>query len=79
MGGQDVRHKLKSTEQVQCNADVWKVFLDSRWHVYFERLQGFNEAIIVEFVLNLEGNHSRVCGMDIYVTEEAISISSGFK
>ena len=45
--------------------------------MYFERLQGFDKAIIVEFALNLEVSHSRVRGLDISVTEEDILIVSG--
>ena len=40
--------------------------------MYFESLQGFDEAIIVKFALNLDGNHSRVLEMDIFITKEVI-------
>lgn len=79
MGGQTVRHEPENTEQVRRNADVWQVFLNAGWHVYFDRLQGFDESITVEFALKLEGNHSIVHGLDIFVTKEAISIVSGLQ
>lgn len=77
MGGHVVRYEPKNTVQVRSNPYVWQVFLDGGWHVYFERLQGFDEAIIVEFALNLDGNHSRVHGLDIPITEEVISTDNG--
>lgn len=46
--------------------------------MYFERLQGFDEAITVKFELKLDGNNSRVHGMDIPITKEFILTVSMF-
>lgn len=46
--------------------------------MYFERLQGFYEAITVEFMLNLDGNNSRVRGLNISITKELILTISRF-
>ena len=78
MGGLAVRHELDNTTLACRNANVWKIFLDKGRDVYFDRLQGFYETITTKFTLNLEGNHSRVRGLDISVMEEVISVVSGF-
>lgn len=67
MGGQDIRHESEDTVQVRRHWNVWHIFQDFRWHIYFERLHGFNEVIIVEFALNLEGNYSKFHRLDIHV------------
>jgi len=77
MGRADVRHELESTIFFCSNIDVWQVFVNAGWDTYFERLQGFDEIIKVEFALNLEEDHSRVWGLNIPVTEIAISVISG--
>lgn len=55
---------------------LWNIFQNVGWHTYFEQLQGFNEGVVVEFALNLEGNHSRAHGVEVQVTEEVISVVS---
>lgn len=54
MGGLVVRHEPEGTEMVRNNPEVWQVFVNEGWNVYFDRLQGFNEEIAIEFTLNLE-------------------------
>ena len=73
MGGKVVRHESEDTTQVRCHLDVWQVFQNARWHTYFERLQGFDEAVTIEFSLNLDGNYSIFRRLYITVTEEVIS------
>lgn len=72
MGGQAIRHEPEDTMQVQCHSDVWQVFQNAGWDTYFERLQGFDEAVTVEFMFSLERNYYRVHGLEIPITEEVI-------
>jgi hypothetical protein len=77
MGGQSVRHELEDTMGFQNNQKVWKVFENTSWNVYFDRLKGSNEEIATKFALNLREGISQVCGIEILVTEEAIVEVSG--
>lgn len=78
MGGPLIHHEPESTDQLQIHAQAWQIFHNSGWHIYFERLQGFDKEVSLEFALNLEGGNSQVRGMWIIVTEEAIAVVSGF-
>lgn len=72
-----MRHELESTIFIRSNVDVWQVFVNAWWDRYFERLIGFDETVTTEFALNLEEDHSRVCGLNIPLIEEDISTISG--
>jgi hypothetical protein len=77
MGGRSMRHEPEDTMRVQNNQEVWQVFENAGWNVYFDKLKGLNEEIVTEFTLNLREGSSRVCGIEIPVTEEAIAEVSG--
>jgi hypothetical protein len=72
-----VRHEPEDTMRVQKNQEVWKVFENTGWNVYFDILKGSNEEIPMKFTLNLREGSSRVCRIEIPVTEEAIAEVSG--
>jgi hypothetical protein len=72
-----VRHEPEDTTRVRNNHEVWQVFENAGWNVYFDRLKGSNEEIATEFALNLREGSSRVRGIEIPVTEEAIAEVSG--
>jgi hypothetical protein len=46
-------------------------FENAGWDVYFDRLRGSNEEIVVEFAFNLGEEGSRVRGIEIPVIEES--------
>jgi hypothetical protein len=77
MGGGAVRYEPTNTTQVRRNPEVWKIFQNAGWDVYFERLQGFDADITAEFAQNLDGHSSMVRGLKIRVTEETIATASG--
>ena len=72
-----MRHEPEDTTRVQNNQEVWKIFENTGWNVYFDRLKGSNEEIAMEFTLNLREGSSRVHGIEIPVTEESIVEVSG--
>jgi len=72
-----VRHEPEDTTRVRHNQEVWQVFENAGWNVYFDRLKGSNEEIATEFTLNLREGSSWVHGIEIPVTEEAIIEVSG--
>lgn len=72
-----MRHEPEDTTVVQNNWEVWMIFINAGWDVYLDRLHGFNEAIAIEFTLNLGEERPRVRGVEIPVTEEAIAEVSG--
>jgi hypothetical protein len=72
-----VWHEPEDTMRVRNNQEVWKVFENAGWNVYLDRLKGSNKEIATKFALNLREGSSRVCGIEIPVTEEAIVEVSG--
>lgn len=64
-GWESIKHGPERTYQVWCQPEVWKILQNVGSHTYLEGLQGFDEGVIDEFVENLEGNNSRVCGLEI--------------
>lgn len=59
MGGQSLRHEPKDTMRVRSNHEVWQVFENAGLDVYFDRLRGSNEEIMMEFALNMGEGGSR--------------------
>ena len=51
----------------------YQVFRDARWIEYFQKLEGSDEAIAIEFAQNLNDHQTHVRGLQIQVTEEVIS------
>lgn len=73
MGGKSIRHEPESTRVVQSNREVWQIFQNMGWDVYFDRLRGFDEELTVEFTQNLGEEGSRVCGVVIPIIEEIVA------
>jgi hypothetical protein len=78
MGGSDVRYELKNLDALLMYPDVYQKFLQARWISYFEKLQEFNEAEILEFSQNLIEGYSMVHGVRIPMTEEMVATVTGF-
>lgn len=72
-----MRHELESIVLVHSNTDVWKVFVNSAYDRYFERVQAFDETVKGGFPLNWEEDNSRVRGLNIPIPDEAILAISG--
>ena len=74
MGGKTIRsepHKLTAS------AAAREILENAGWLNYFNRLQESNEAVALEFLQNLQENHSIVGGKRIEVTEDIIAETSG--
>jgi len=69
MGGSIVRHEPITLAQLQQNREAYQVFQNAGWIVYFEKLQGFDPEIALEFTQNLRLPRTLVRGLLIWVTE----------
>jgi hypothetical protein len=77
MGGYAVRHEPVTLDALRRCPEVYRIFEDAGWVAYFERLDGFDSDISLEFTHNLTGTHSHVRGLEISVTEAVISSVTG--
>jgi len=68
MGSSITQHKL-DTIILRDNIDVWRIFQATGWVVYVEKLQGFNEAIPLEFAPNMQVNMAQIRGLPVIVDE----------
>ena len=71
-----MRYELENIDSLLLHLDVYQIFLAS-WISYFKKLQGFNEAEVLEFSQNLTEGHSLVHEVRILVTKETLAIVSG--
>ena len=77
MGGSAIRNEPGSISLLQLFPEVYQIFQQAGWTVYFERLGEFNQEQVLEFAQNLEDNFSVVQGVRISVTEDDIVQVSG--
>jgi hypothetical protein len=77
MGGAIVLHDPESLSLLCSHPEAYQIFQDVGSLVYFEKLQGFDSAITLEFAQNLKGVSSTVCGLCIDITEGAIVEATG--
>jgi hypothetical protein len=77
MGGSAVRYEPKNLDALLLHPDVYQKFMQVGWISYFEKLQGFNEAKVLEFSQNLTEGYSMVHGVRIPVTEETMVVVTG--
>jgi hypothetical protein len=56
---------------------VLKVFRAAGWLQYFEKLQGYNNFVALDFAMNLEGDCSMVRGVPINFSEQEIAEVTG--
>lgn len=56
---------------------AWEILARAGWLTYLNHLQESNETISIEFLQNLQENHSIVRGRHIAVTDEIIAEVSG--
>lgn len=77
MGGEVVHHEPSNVSVLRQNPELLEVFRTIGWLQYFERLQGHDDYVALDFARNLEGNHSEVKGMPIEFFEQAIAEVTG--
>ena len=63
MGGTMIKHELDSMEALQNCLEAYHIFRDARWIEYFQKLEGSDEVMEIEFSQNLNNNQTRVRGM----------------
>ena len=69
MGGVAVRHEPNNICLLRGNPATMEIFQTAGWLQYYERLQGHNDYFALDFARNLEGNHSKVRGIPIEISE----------
>ena len=52
---------------------AYQIFKDAGWFEFFQRLEGSNKVIAMEFANNLKRNQTKVRGLQLEVTKEVIS------
>jgi hypothetical protein len=77
MGGTPVRYEPENLNTLLLHPDVYQIFLWAGWIPYFKKLQGFNEAEVLQFSQNLADGYSMVHRVRIPVTEESIAAVTG--
>ena len=71
--GIPARHEPLDTQELRQNPTVLAIFQAAGWLEFFERLDGFNQEVALQFALNLIDTHSEVWGLRIEVSEAIIS------
>ena len=74
MGGKAIRSE---PQQLTISAAAREILERAGWLNYFNRLQEGNEAVAMEFLRNLQEDHSIVRGKHIAVTDAIIAEVSG--
>ena len=69
MGGEPVCHEPSNVSMLRQNPDALEVFMAAGWLQYFEKIQGYNNSIALDFAMNLEGDRSVVRGVPIDFSE----------
>jgi hypothetical protein len=77
MGGSAIKNEPATTALLEQYPVAYQIFEQARWLHYFRRLQWYNEQQVLQFSLNLQGNHSVVDRVRISVTEEDVAAVSG--
>lgn len=72
MGGEVVRHEPSNVFMLRRNPEALEIFRTVGWLQYFERLQGHDNYVSLDFAKNLEGNHLEVRGVPIEISEQVI-------
>jgi hypothetical protein len=77
MGGSTIKNEPATTALLEQYPIAYQIFEQAGWLHYFRRLQWYNEQQVLQFALNLQGNHSVVDRVRISVTEEDVAAVSG--
>ena len=67
-----MRYEMENMDALLLHPYVYQIFLQAEWISYFEMLQRFNEAEVLEFSQNLIEGYSMVHRVIILVTEETM-------
>ena len=73
MGGEPVHHEPSNVFMLRQNPEALEVFRAAGWLQYFEKLQGYNNFVALDFAMNLEGDRSVVRGVPIDFSKQAIA------
>lgn len=72
MGGAAIRHEPGSIEALENCLEACQFFKDAGWFEFFQRLEGSDRGISMEFAKNLERNQVEVRGLKLEVTKGVI-------
>ena len=73
MGGDFIHKEPATTALLKHYPAAYQIFEQAGWLNYFRRLQGYNESQVLQFARNLQENHYVIAGIQISMTEQAIS------
>ena len=73
MGDFVVRHEPAMIDVLRQSIQLFEIFKELGWMEYFERLNGLHGEMALQFVQNVEGDHSEVVGLRIDVLEHVIA------
>lgn len=77
MGGATIRHEQGSTEALENCPEACQIFKDASWFEFFQRLEGSDGGIAMEFSRNFERNQMEVRGLKLEVAKEVIARVTG--
>ena len=77
MGGEPIRHELSNVSMLQQIPKALEVFTAAGGLQYFEKIQGYNNSISLDFAMNLEGDRFVVRGLPIGFSEQEIAEETG--
>ena len=73
MGGEPDCHEPSNVSMLRQNPEALEVFKVAGWLQYFEKLEGYNNFVALDFAMNLEGDRSVVRGVPIDFSDKAIA------
>ena len=77
MGGEPIHHETSNVSMMRQNPEALEVFRAAGWLQYFEKLQGYNNYVALDFAMNLEGDCFVVRGVPIDFSEQVIAEVTG--
>ena len=77
MGGKPIRHEPSNVSMLRQNPEALEVFRATGWLQYFEKIQGYNNSVTLDFAMNLEGDRYVVRDVPIDFSEKAIAEVTG--
>lgn len=73
MGGAVARHEPYSMDALLNFPESYQIFRDFKWIEYFQKVEGLDEVVEIEFSQKLNNNQTWVRGLQFELTEEVIS------
>jgi hypothetical protein len=76
IGGSFIHHELESLDLFCIYSKAYQIFHNTGWVTFFEKLQGFDNVVTLEFSQNLDGARPSVQGLHVDVIEGTILVAT---